>query len=207
MYKLLLYRPYRRTRCIALAAVLSIALSSVSGCVKFEHSLAETRQPVIDDEIVGVWQLQYDPFPDRIKISALPDGEYRLSSADGAGKDYSDFVLVEAAGSIYLEVVRARSNGQVGSRDEMAWSFLFRWERRGEWIAIDGIDLASLKAMIKEGRGLRTAPEKSSLMQLYITSTPEELEEFLSAHAMMCLRSERFIVEFQRATARWRTPT
>ncbi len=197
MYKLLLCWRYLRTRYIALVCIVSALTAAATGCVKFEHSLAESGELVVDDAIVGVWQLQYEVFPDQLEIVSLPDGEYRLFSPDAARGNSTDFVLVKAAEGTYIEPVRERVNGQVCSRESMPWAFPSRCERRGDWIAIDQLNLDVLRKLAENRQGIRAATVRSSLETLRITSTAADIETFLASHADEVFTTRRV---YQRAS-------
>ena len=175
---------------------ISIAVLT-TGCVRTTHKLSEVGETVTDDEIVGVWE-EHDPIfgvleSDRISIEACANGGYEMRSLNPRknGELVTPFCLVKAAGGIFVEVnyyeMACLSEPTLSEADkkklanEPGTLFPYRWERRGDWIALSTANRSKIDHHLKKGE-LVGESWGGFLGVTGITSTAADLEAFIKRH-------------------------
>ena len=179
-------------------AAISIAVLSI-GCVRTSHKLSEVGETVTDDEIVGVWELQHDSFfgprvateKDRMCIEARDDGRYQMRSLDSRDKVVSPFSLVKAEGTTFVEVnyyeMVCLAEPTLSEEDKKALAnepgmlFPYRWERRGEWMAVWTANRSKIDRYLNKGE-LVGQSMGGFIGVTGITSSAADLEAFIKNH-------------------------
>jgi len=168
------------------AAVFVLTALATAGCVRATHQLSEVGKVVTDDEIVGVWEFQDPVFgadkDHRLKVEALENDCYRYTCTEGASTESVDFRLVEAAGATYFEVIGCSRDGQSDKEKTSQMSFPARWERRGDWVAVDAVNVKAIDRLVRK----KTLAGKSEpgfwFPKVIVTASAKDLETFLTKH-------------------------
>lgn len=188
------------TRLLIMLTAISTAVLTI-GCVRTSHKLSEVGETVTDDEIVGVWELQHDSLfgptslreNKRIRIESCADGGYRMQDLKPHenGDLITPFCLVKAAGGNFVEVnyyeMACLSEPALSDADkqklanEQGTLFPFRWERRGDWIAVWTANRSKINQYLNSDE-LIGESWGGILGLTAITSTAADLESFIARH-------------------------
>jgi hypothetical protein len=180
--------------------VLSMVML-LSGCVRTSHKLSEVGETVTDDTIVGVWELQHDSLfgptslreNKRIRIESCADGSYQMRDVKPGenGDLITPFCLVKAAGGNFVEVnyykMACLSEPTLSDADKQKLAnepgtlFPFRWERRGDWIAVWTANRSKINQHLNKDELI--GESWGGIFGLTaITSTAADLETFIARH-------------------------
>jgi hypothetical protein len=183
-------------------AMIAVSMAMLlSGCVRTSHTLSEVGEKVTDDEIVGVWELQHDSLfgptslreSERICIKSRADGGYEMRSLKPRenGELITPFCLVEAAGMNFVEVnyyeMVCLSEPTLSDADkkklakEPGTLFPYRWERRGDWIAMWTANRSKIDQYLNKGE-LVGESWGGFFGFTGITSPAADLEDFIKKH-------------------------
>jgi hypothetical protein len=177
-----------------LLLTLVVSMAMLGGCVLTTHKLSELGETVADDEIIGVWQAQDSLFnnTNHIAIQKHKDGFYLERDLDRADENKALFKLIKVGNVTYMECDIAEwlalSGEELGEAKKKEWAtqpvnfFPWRWERRGEWIAIWQPNRTVIDRLLKEGKLTGRASE-GWLSSTAVTSSAEDLAACLKEHS------------------------